>query len=1079
MDEFLSSGFFVLRTPLLPFADFLKLALPGDAKGTQARDSARAANRAQLRQWIERPEVREALWLASPDLLESVPRWQEAPDSPKGRKLDLALYRYFARMTARATPFGSFASCSVGAVGERTELALSELAASERRTRLDMEYLFNLVEAIVQDRAARSQLRFRPNDTLHLAAGQYHHLQGRQGEGGRTYRLVATEPLPALAEVIESAQGGATPHELASSLVESQAGVSLAEAEAFIEQLIGSQILVPGLTPPVTGTEPVAHVLRELEGGRLPRLAAALRVLDSGLRSLDVRGLGVSLAAYNQIVQSAEQLPAEFQPGRIVQVDVMRPASAALLDKRLTKDILRAIQLLHSICGSSEPASLQQFKGEFAERYQEREVPLLEALDDEAGIGFEGYDNPTAEPLVAGMDFLAAEELPPQEISVRGARLQRCLQEIETSGTAVLNLDEDLIRQLKADSTLPLPDAFAVLGACFGAHGQESGFHLQSVTGPSGANWVARFCHVSPQLTRLVETHLRAEEANHDGRAVFAEVAHLPEGRVGNVVSRPVLRRYEIPFLTTPGVPADARLPLADLNLSLKNGRLVLRSRRLGKEVLPRLSSAHDFSTPRNLKLYKFLCLLQQQGTTPELAWNWWGLEQEKFLPRVVFGNIVLSLARWIIDETGVRELLHGQEEQRLSRLREWRRAARVPRFVYIAEGDNNLLIDFEAALSREAFFDHIRKQSSAMLVEMFPSPEALPVLGPGGTFVHEMVVPFVRNREFKGQPVVAEPREEPARRDSFPAATTTVSNGPAAGSDWLFAKIYCSPSHADRLLTEFVPALLGELRKGGVAPRWFFARYADPQWHLRLRFHGDPAVLQAQVLPLLQTRIEEEQRRGTVWRLQFDDYEPEVDRYGGPVAIHLAEQIFQLDSELCLQLLQGLSGDFSTDLRWQLAFSAVDCLLTALDLKLDEKRSFAANAARWCEKDFVVNDGYKRQVARRFRDYRRILDDLLTDVEDGTASRAGSRTAPAVVPAEARGALARYAVGVTLVRHRLEEVRCANQLTCTVPELANGLVHMQLNRIFRSCHREQEAVLCELLNRTYASRLNRAKDQR
>ncbi|MFI5105317.1 MAG: lantibiotic dehydratase, partial [Terriglobales bacterium] len=398
--------------------------------------------------------MQEALWLASPDLLESTARWRDAPESAKRRKLDLALYRYFARMTARATPFGAFAACSVGEIGAGTHLEL-RAAASHRCTRLDMEYLFNLVDAIVRDRGFRRHLRFRPNDTLHLVAGQYHHLQGEWSEEGRTFKLVATAPMPALAATLQRAEAGAATHELVSSLVQDHPDISLAEAEGFIEQLIASQVPVSDLAPPVTGLEPVAHVLKELERARLPRLAAALRVLDSGLRSLDARGLGVPPAAYDRIIQSAEQLPAEFHPGRLVQVDVIRPTVSALLDRRLTQEILRAVQVLHSICGSSEIASLQQFKDEFAERYHEREIPLLEALDDEAGIGFERDDNSTAEPLIGGISFRPVEGTSPGEASPQSSLLELRLQEMETSGKTVLELDAELVTGLKADSALP------------------------------------------------------------------------------------------------------------------------------------------------------------------------------------------------------------------------------------------------------------------------------------------------------------------------------------------------------------------------------------------------------------------------------------------------------------------------------------------------------------------------------------------------------------------------------------------------------------------------------------------------
>src|SRR5205807_7013034 len=100
-----------------------------------------------------------------------------------------------------------------------------------------------------------------------------------------------------------------------------------------------------------------------------------------------------------------------------------------------------------------------------------------------------------------------------------------------------------------------------------------------------------RFCHAGDQLCQLVRAHLAAEEAVHPDR-VFAEVVHLPEGRVGNILSRPVLRSYEIPYLGRSGAPPSRQLSLSDLLVSVQGERIVLRSRRLGREVIPRLTTA-------------------------------------------------------------------------------------------------------------------------------------------------------------------------------------------------------------------------------------------------------------------------------------------------------------------------------------------------------------------------------------------------------------------------------------------------------------------------------------------------------
>jgi lantibiotic biosynthesis protein len=55
-----------------------------------------------------------------------------------------------------------------------------------------------------------------------------------------------------------------------------------------------------------------------------------------------------------------------------------------------------------------------------------------------------------------------------------------------------------------------------------------------------------------------------------------------------------VLREREIVYLGRSGAPADHQLPLTDLLVSVRDGRVVLRSRSLGREVVPRLTNAHN-----------------------------------------------------------------------------------------------------------------------------------------------------------------------------------------------------------------------------------------------------------------------------------------------------------------------------------------------------------------------------------------------------------------------------------------------------------------------------------------------------
>src|ERR1043165_8459252 len=87
--QFSPSGFFVLRTPLLPFEDMaawsegLEAADSfGDPERLEAaleRDRERLRDR--LRALIARPEVREAIFVASPSVDESLDVWLKEPGS--------------------------------------------------------------------------------------------------------------------------------------------------------------------------------------------------------------------------------------------------------------------------------------------------------------------------------------------------------------------------------------------------------------------------------------------------------------------------------------------------------------------------------------------------------------------------------------------------------------------------------------------------------------------------------------------------------------------------------------------------------------------------------------------------------------------------------------------------------------------------------------------------------------------------------------------------------------------------------------------------------------------------------------
>jgi thiopeptide-type bacteriocin biosynthesis protein len=1055
------SGFFVLRTPLLPFAEVTAwgngLQAPAAVDDPGVLGEAVVTDRAQLRRRLEdivtTPEFRDALFVASPHLAAAVDRWRKEPDSDKGRATERSLVAYVLRAAARPTPFGLFAGCTTGAIGERTCMRLGGGAGYRRSTRLDMDYLWALAEAVERDPCLRGELDYRPNSSLYQVGGRLLFAEARQSRSGRSYRLVAVGVTPYLMQTLARARDGARLDTLAAALVDDD--ITRADADEYVAELADSQVLVADLRPQLTGAPPTDAFVAAL--GRHERGADPAHRLGEavgGLAAIDAAGIGVPADRYRAAAAVLDGLPVAPDLSRFVQVDLMKPAGEVMLGADVVSELLRGVDVLHALTRYRGHEGLWQFREQFTRRYETREVPLALALDEENGIGFERSSSPAAEaaPLLAGLPLRRAREQSAQWIR-RDTFLLGKLTRALAAGSGEITVEASEAAAVRASDIPPLPDAFEVLAAVVADAENATGrgdfqVVLHSASGPSGARLLGRFCHVDDQLHQLVRAHLAAEEAVHPERA-FAEVVHLPEGRVGNILCRPVLRGYEIPYLGRSGAPADRQLPLSDLLVSVQGERIVLRSRRLGCEVIPRLTTAHNH-IGRGLGVYRFLCALQYQQVTPGITWDWGPLGQAPFLPRVVSGRVILSRARWNLGESELAAFREPRGARQFAAVQRLRECRRMPRYGALADGDNELVVDLDNVLSLEALAHEVRGRASASFVEMVPGPDQLCASGPEGRFTHQVIVPFVRSTP---QPAA----QSPGR----PGVTSCARRFPP-GSEWLYVKLFTGTATADQVLRRAARAVASSLEAGG-ADRWFFIRYGDPDWHLRLRVHGAPDRLLHETLPLLHRVMAPLLEAGQLWRLQLDTYEREVERYGGGAGMLLAERVFHADSDAVVAIAGQLTGDAGAELLWRVALRGIDLLFDDLGLTLEQKRAIAGRARHGYGSELGADRDFQHEVSRRYRIERASVEALLDPHRDPPAELAASLRV-----------LHQRSMALAPVAAELRALTDAGRLSVDIPELAMSLAHMHVNRMLRSAQRAQELVLYELLGRAYSSQAAR-----
>jgi thiopeptide-type bacteriocin biosynthesis protein len=1012
----------VLRTPLLPITDLLAWAAASDP-------------RQHLASLFERPEILEAVFVASPNLAEALVTWRTAPSSDAGRRAERSLVKYAARMMGRATPFGLFSGISVGKLGAKTELGLAPLAEYRRSTRLDNDYLFVLADHLAASAELRDRLHIRPNSSIYRTAGLLRYAAARVADKERSYQLVGVELTPYLEATLARAEVGATVAELAGPLAADD--ITLDEALEYVRELVDAQLLVPELGIHVTGPEPIDGLIAQLRAAGGDRPAALLADVRERINAIDAI-VGNSPDRYRAIANVLEPLGTPVDLSRLFQIDMVKPA-AATLATRVTTDVATAVTQLGRIRRSR--GSLGEWVRTFRERYEDRVVPLAEVLDEESGIGFETMRGPGSEgaPLLAGLPFGGA---PPDNRTEWGPferhMLRRLAGAVASGADDIALVDADLAA-MELPGQLALPDAFSTTIRIAGPAEQPT-ILLEGTVGPSGARILGRFCHASPDVEAIVRAHHTIEESLRPD-AIYAEVVHLNQGRIGNILCRPVLRGHEIVYLGVSGAPREQQITLDDLLVTVRGERIVLVSRRLGREVIPRLTTAHNFRL-RSLVVYRFLCALAGQDSD-QVAWWWGALGDAPYLPRVTLGRVIVSRATWNLDvpdlepiTTAVRAANKGDRAQIAKAVAALRQKHRLPRMLALAAGDNELPIDLDNPLLVDAFADELAGAGRVQLVELFPSPDAAIVHGPEGRYANEIVLTFTRQRP--PEPAFVAPAPPTIRREFGPS------------SEWLFAKIYCGEAMADRVLREGVAPVVR-----GHAGRWFFVRFQDPEPHLRVRFYGDPELLRGRVLPELERALAPLAEVGAVRKLVLDTYTRELERYGGDRGIELVEDVFWHDSEAVLAIVEQLDGEGGPAARWKLALRGIETMLAALGIDPETRARIFSDAKDNLGREISAATPLWTRIGQRFASERAELDLLF-------------------VPDRERDAEHDLAPGFELLAKRnaaLVELGHDLRLVPGMRDFAWSLVHMHANRLLHASQRSQELVLYDFLRRLHASR--------
>ncbi|MEN8224878.1 MAG: lantibiotic dehydratase family protein [Bacteroidota bacterium] len=730
---------YMLRVPSLPLEVLKEISETDDIQGL-------------LREYYTSPLLSEALFLASPDLHRLAASWFEG-DRKQVRdpdKLRNTLMKYLIRMASRCTPFGLFAGISSGIFSHETNIQISPPSQHHLHVRPDMQYLCSIAERLNGDQKIREKLKLYPNTSLAKIGDEYRFIEYFTDQHGiRKYQLQKTPVTHELEEILNASQQGAEPKLLSEAIAVN--GVHIKEASAYVSALIDNQVLVSSLEPVVSGSSYLNDLLgqfRHHNNGN--SMILQLNDLDRQCDTLNGNCETDRMAAYNVMLDSARESGLNFREGSLIQADLKMTFASNTLSREIQDDLHNVLPVLMKLSRTNRRSLLDDFREAFTKRYEMREVPLNLALDTEAGPGYlPDSHSSNASSLLEGL-IIPRELSTVQKISLEhiDRMLNRRLHEALITGEHIIEItDADI--QVMPESKNVFPISFSALVKILGAWDNDPGktlIQLNSVGGSGAANLSGRFCYLDDRLRTTIQEITRIEQEVM-GDEILAEIVHLPQQRTGNILMRPVLRDYEIPYLARAAVDQDFSLPLDDLMVSVRHNKVVLRSKKLNKYILPRLSNAHNFSMG-SLPVYRFLCDLQTQGICPHLSFSWGEFANESiYLPRVIYKNFILHTARWNLFEKEIKMITDTKESDKLMpTIHKLRKKYHIPREVVLSAGDNELWIDLGNLNCVRLLQQEIKGLKLAVLHEFLFRPDQDIVKGEDGPYANECVFFFHKN---------------------------------------------------------------------------------------------------------------------------------------------------------------------------------------------------------------------------------------------------------------------------------------------------------------------------------------------
>lgn len=286
-------------------------------------------------------------------------------------------------------------------------------------------------------------------------------------------------------------------------------------------------------------------------------------------------------------------------------------------------------------------------------------------------------------------------------------------------------------------------------------------------------------------------------------------------------------------------------------------------------------------------------------------------------------------------------------------------------------------------------------------------------------------------------------------------------------GSEWVYFKIYTGYKTGDDLLIKKIFPLLKKYEKLNYIDKFFFIRYADPNFHLRIRMHLVQVNYLGEILIDFNNNFSKLLKDNTVWKIQTDTYVRELERYNFNL-IDQVESFFHIDSIFILEILSFIRKKMNNndENRWLIGLSLIDNTLNLFHDDDSKKFDLMFIMSESFKNEFGFNKHNSKQFNERFRAHKEKVEKVMNYekvIEENDFTHLYK------ILEKRRKALLPIVLELkkNQIKYRIEQ------------DMISDLIHMVINRLIPAKNRLHELLLYDFAKRYYSSIIARKMDKK